>query len=305
MKKQHSSSKKKEIHFPYAIRSFLGYLEGTQKSAHTIKNYQLDLLSFQKYLEQTEGTELTFSLSLLENLVQNDLTRYHDFLMQKGLKSNTRRRKLLTIQKFLHYLVKRNKLTDELPRKILTPIKVERVPYTVDFGQLLAHIQSLPQATRLDQRNRLLLWTLAETGCLVNEISLLKFFHFSETGRYFQLEIPGKAKRTLSISKELYLAVIEFQIQEKKDSHTSIFLGFNKFGSLGGPISPRGVELLVKQFSHQFGLGEFTPRTFRHSRVLAWFKENLPREEIQKRLGLKTAYAFRTFEPLLNHLHLL
>ncbi len=297
MSRPKRASSKSYYEFPAALKSFVGYLEGTQKSAHTIKNYRLDLLSFRDFLEDIKDE----APRKLANLTPKEVERFHDHLKAQGLKTNTRRRKLLTVQRFLGYLSNRNKVPMELARRLPTPHKIERVPSTVPFDALLEAVRALPQETVLDRRNRALLWTLTETGCQVSEVGLLKFSHFKRLpSGEGAVEIPGKAIRTLPVSDEL-VSVVE-QLKSGAPSGPSgerwVFEGFNKFGSLGGPISSRGVELLVRAYGARLGFPNLVPRTFRHSVVLHWYRQGLKAEQLRERLGLKTDYAFRVFEPL-------
>lgn len=284
--------------FPYAIRSFIGYLEGTGKSLHTIQNYRLDLEAFQDFMTSGAGDRPL----RLRDLNPRDLEHYHSWLKGQGLKNNTRRRKLLTVYRFLAYLSRRKKLPEEMGRKYPAPHKIERVPLTVPHPKLLEAIRALPCQTVLESRNRALLWLLAETGCLVSEVGRLRFEAFENrpSGAEFQNEVrfDGKGARKVPVSSELLGAILE--LNGASDPERRVFEGFNKFGSLGTPISSRGVELLVRHSAPRLGFPELTPRTFRHSAVLQWFREGISRDEIQKRLGLKTQYAFRVFEPLLQ-----
>jgi site-specific recombinase XerD len=287
--------KKNQIDFPYAIRSFIGYLEGTHKSAHTIKNYRLDIFAFQSFIHQEyEGQPIQ-----LDQINRVDLERYREYLKEKGLKTNTRRRKILTVTQFLNYLAKRKKLAPEMAQKLPAPHKIERIPFTVSSRLLIETIRSLPYETLLEARNKALLWTLAETGCLVSEVTELRFDQWSQAPSSTPLvQIGAKSPRTVPVSVELFQVIQDLK-KRAKDS-TWIFLGFNKFGSLGAPITPRGVEMLVKHYGPRLGFKDLTPRTFRHSVILQWFEKGLPQMEIQTRLGLKTTYAFRSYEALLK-----
>jgi site-specific recombinase XerD len=278
------------LEFAKAFKSFLGYLEGTEKSAHTIKSYRLDVLSFHEFLVKHYGRSPIQTASLSAS----DLEQYHEYLQSAAQKTNTRRRKLLTAHRFLRYLSRRNQLEGEIPIKLPAPHKVERVPFTVPRDQLLEAIRALPAETTLDRRNRAMLWLLAETGCLVSEIGLLQFEQFQAR----ELAMPGKASRKLTLSEDLSQEISSL----RDDIRKHVFMGFNRHGPLKEPISSRGVELLVRFYAARLGFPELTPRTFRHSVVLAWFQESVPQAEIQRRLGLKTSYAFRTFAPLLEEL---
>ncbi len=298
MKKSQRSRKPRKpiIHstpdFAAALKSFLGYLEGTEKSLHTVKDYRLDLLSFDRFLRES----LVLKSPSLAKIAPKDIERFHDWLRAQGLKSNTRRRQLLTVQAFLRYLSRRKKVPELLARKIPTPQKIERIPATVPLPELVTAIRALPAGTLLDARNRLLLWTLAETGCLVSEIALIQETSFSEN----QLRILGKSPRTVPVSAELAQASREFAAM-KKSASGPLFEGFNRFGSMGAAISPRGVELLVRHFAARLGFPDLTPRTFRHSAVVHWLKQGTTQIEARERLGLKSDYAFRTYARLAPH----
>lgn len=287
------------MNFPQAIRSFVGYLEGTEKAAHTIKNYRQDLLAFQRFIQKEYGEEYLHKELKLDRMDPLDLQRFREHLKEKGLKINTRRRKILTVTQFMNFLAKRKKLPPEMARKVPAPHKVERIPLTVSSAQLIEAIRNLKEDTLIGQRNQALLWTLAETGCLVSEVSGLRYEQWSQINSTSAvLHIAGKFTRTVPVSVDLYQAILKLKTLSKESEW--VFTGFNKFGSLGSPMTPRGVEMLVKAYGPKLGLGELTPRTFRHSIILQWFMEQIPQNEIQARLGLKTTYAFRSYEPLLK-----
>ncbi len=287
----------KKLTFSYALKSFTGYLEGTSKSLHTIKNYRGDLKIFQNFLEKGLGRKAV----LLTRLTSKDLNLFQAYLKQKGHKTNTQRRRILTVRKLLRYLKQRNKFPLDIGFKIPTPHKIERIPHTSSTDVLLEKIKALPAQTEIEQRNRLLFWTLAETGCLVSEISKLKFENFSAEGIEFVGKAPGKAPgKTTRIHPLSQGLLAEILCLKKGAAPTWVFLGHNKSGSLGGPITSRGVELLVKAYKEKLQIKKLTPRNFRQSYILRALQQGLPRSEIQARLGLKSNYAFRVFEPLLE-----
>jgi site-specific recombinase XerD len=295
--------KARSLTFSYALRSFVGHLEGTEKSAHTIKNYRSDLAAFQKFLEEGLGSAPV----ALGAVHLEDLEKYGDYLKAQGFKTNTRRRKILTIRKLLKFLTQRKKISIDAGGKIPAPHKVERIPLTVPSQELIAKIRALPVATDHHARNRALLWTLAETGCLVSEIPLIRFEDFSDED--FTLTLRAKGLRKVPVSKDLLLEIRALQMRSELGSRSApmsgggrpaIFLGFNKFGPLGSPITSRGIELLVKAYAGRLGFDHLMPRTFRHSAVRHWHEQGIARDEIQRRLGLKTDYAFRVYDPMLK-----
>ena len=279
----------RKAEFAPAFRSFQGYLEGTEKSLHTVKSYRLDLLAFEEFLRTSYRKQIA-----LDQVGPGDLDAYHDSLKSRNLKTNTRRRMLMTVRRFLSFLHQRKKIPVDLGRTLLTPLKLERIPVTVSRVELLAKIRELPHRTVLEARNRALLWTLSETGCLVSELGKLRFDQLKMEKSQAFIEIEGKSPRKVPVDFKLAEALKELESSSKKSPW--IFVGHNKFGSLGSPISSRGVEHLVQYFAHKAGFKDLTPRIFRHSAVLYWFQQGILPDEVQKRLGLKSQYAFRAFQ---------
>jgi site-specific recombinase XerD len=282
---------KRVVTFSYAMKSFTGYLRGTEKAEHTIASYQSDLRLFERFVHQ----RLSKKPVTISQLGFADLKRYAEYLRSQGFHDNTRRRRLLTVRRLFDYLKKRGRLDLDLARRIPAPHKVERVPRIVDAGALLAKVRELPSESHLDCRNRVLLWVLLETGALVSEAAVLRADHFDSESRV--VEVPGKQARKIPISRELLQAISELQKRNRGAWH--LFQGFNRHGPISGTaITPRGIEMLVKGFRPL--LGKVTPRTLRHSVVIHWAREGHDQEKIRSWLGLRTDYAFRAYAPLLR-----
>lgn len=288
------------LDFTSALKSFLGYLVGTEKATHTVKNYQSDLMTFQEFLK-------TLNSPTINQLTREDLLQYGEYLKVQGLGNNSRRRKLLTVRKLMRFLNQRNKLDIDIGAKLPAPYKIERVPHTLEWTGLRDALVGLPHDTELMARNRALLWTLCETGCQVSEVCDLRYLDVAllETGdeiRGAEVSFTGKNARTVPISHPLYEALCALRVLARQDEDSYIFFGFNKFGSLGAPISSRGVELVVRAYKTRLQIDTLVPRTFRHSVVKHWYASGVDRDEIQRRLGLRTSYSFRVYEPIFNTL---
>jgi site-specific recombinase XerD len=274
-----------------ALRSFIGHLEGTGKARHTIDAYRFDLQNFAEFLEGS-GSDLRM-------LMRRDLERYHEWLKLSGQKTNTRRRKLMTVRKLMHYLTHRKKLALDIGKKLPAPEKIERVPETIDLGPFRAALSTLEGGTLLARRNAALLGLLADTGCSVSEAAKLRWTQLDlKTGKILFL---GKSERELKLSPAALAAF--HRLKEEAGEDELCFIGFNRHGpvrvgkrALG--ITPRGVEMLVKALAEKLGFPRVTPRTLRHSAVIEWYRAGVSVDEIQRRLGLRTPYAFRIYAPI-------
>jgi len=279
-----------------ALKSFVGHLEGTGKSAHTIAAYRFDLRSFAEFLD---GSRVGKTSLDLRTLMRRDLERYHDWLRNSGQKTNTRRRKLMTVRKFMHYLTHRKKLDLDIAKKLPAPEKLERVPETVDLAKFRDDLRKLDTGSPLARRNESILGVLMDTGCGVSEAAQLRWTQIDlKTG---MLRFVGKSVRDVKLSVETLASLA--RLKEEASEDDLCFAGWNRHGpirigkrALG--ITPRGIELLVKGLAEALGYPKLTPRTLRHSAVIEWFRAGVAEPEIQRRLGLRTPYAFRIYAPI-------
>jgi len=280
---------KRKLTFAYVMKSYTGYLRGTEKAEHTIASYQSDLRLFERFVHE----KLSRNPVMVDDLNLSDLKKYAEYLRSAGFHDNTRRRRILTVKRLFEYLTRRGNLDLDLARIVPAPHKVEKVPRVVHAGELLARVKELKAESLLQCRNRTVLWALLETGCLVSEAAKIRASDFDSESRV--LNIRGKNARPVPISRDLLKAVQELKNRTGSDI---LFVGFNRHGPMTQTaMTPRGVELLVR--AHEPVLGDVTPRMIRHSVVVQWAKEGHPREKIRDWLGLKTDYAFRAYAPLL------
>lgn len=291
--KRPSVASKLQSPFSKHLRHFVGYLQATSKAAHTVKSYEIDLKGFHDFATAKAPRKAlatgALSLSLLEE--------YHEELKRRGLKTNTRRRILMTLRRFVRFLHARNVLKTDWDMRLPTPQKVERVPRVADWKDLHARIQGLPQTTFLERRNRALFWTLLETGAQVAEVAKLRLRDFERHGGEALVRIQGKRARGVPVSTALAQAV-ESIYAEGAMLTPNAFPGCNKVGPLPMAISPRGIELLIRDYAGRLGGKDLVPRAFRHAYVVHAWEEGLSRDEIQKRLGLLSQYSFRMYEPI-------
>jgi integrase/recombinase XerC len=292
-----TKASRKSLPLAAAVKSFMGHLEGTGKASHTLDSYRFDLLSFGDFLQTGRGKP---TLELV-GLSMKDLEAFHHWLKAEGQKTNTRRRKLMTVRKFMHYLAARGKMDSDIARRMPAPEKIERVPGTIPVDEFRQEMVRLPRESHAQLRNLALLGLLVDTGCGVSEAAALRWSMLDlDAGK---VTFEGKAERTLELHSATCDALKRLRSFFDSDDAGICFVGFNRHGPirLGKKaigITPRGIELVVKALAETLGFSKVTPRTLRHSAVVAWYSNGISEAEIQKRLGLKTAYAFRIYAPI-------
>jgi integrase/recombinase XerD len=278
------------IAFERARKTFLGFLQARGKALNTIKNYACDLGDLAAFCEK-------YALDF-QNLGLAQLEAFHADLKKRGLRPNSRRRKLMTAKTFLRYLSGRMDVSTVGSEKIVPPEKVEKPPKLVSRALVLGVARNQPD-TGLGWRNRALVGVLLETGMLVSEALALRRQDcaFSKSGA--TLSIQGKRARVAQVGEATAAALREV-IKRHGGGRKHFFYGYSRSGPNAERMTPRGVEVLFKGWARSLGQKHFHPRTLRHLFVVDCLLKGMSEAEVMKGLGLRTPYAFRIYRPLVE-----
>ncbi len=267
--------------FGKVLRGYLGFLVGTGKSSLTRRCYAGDLALFQNFLQQKK---LDFF-----HLAPRDFAVYDHFLKERGLKANTRRRKLLTARALYRYAVSRKKLGISPAQFLAAPARVERLPWVPsakDYQNLLLRLDG---SNPLTIRNRLIVRLMAETGISLAELCALEWSDFSARA----VTVRGKRLRNLELSKSLAADVERWRRTHKGKS---VFPGFNRHGMTSLRMTHRGVEVVFRVLARRCERPKLNPKSLRHFAVVTWFKAGVKDTEIRRRLGLSSQYSFFLYD---------
>src|SRR3990167_5407808 len=95
------------------MKSYLGFLQGTGKAFLTVSSYRGDLEVFKNFL-------MKYSLDFYE-IKARDFAIYEQFLRNEGMRTNTRRRKLITAKALYRYAFTRKYITSSPAKFLKTP----------------------------------------------------------------------------------------------------------------------------------------------------------------------------------------
>lgn len=262
------------------LKGYLGFLEGRGKSLSTIQSYRSDLQLFEHFLRQRKKDFYA--------LERRDFEAYLHWMERQGLKTNTKRRKILSAKALVKYAVSRKKLAPSEVRFFRTPERLERLPWIPSTDDWMDILTVARPDTPLGLRNRLVLLLLKETGCTVAELCELRWNQWDGTS----MEFLGKKPRKIAICSETKALLTEWR---KKNSGKHLFPGFNRHGITSERMTPRGVELYFRQLGRNTGFPHLKPKTLRHFAVTEWLRENVAEAEIQRRLGVHQNYSLNVY----------
>jgi site-specific recombinase XerD len=267
------------------VKGYMGFLTGTGKSISTISCYQGDLSLLERFLREKKKD--------FYRLNAKDFASYYVWLEKQGLKTNTRRRKILSAKALVKYAVSRKKVAASAIQFVKTPERLERLPWIPtesEFGKILACLKA---ETPLGLRNLLIVRLLAETAMTVAEVCSLRWDQCAGE----KIECAGKKARAAKISADTKMILERWR---KANPGKNLFPGFNRHGPTSERMTPRGVELFFRHLSKQSGFRSLKPKTLRHYAITAWLRENLAESEIHRRLGVHPNFSFHAYRKFLE-----
>ena len=270
-----------KLSFLQITKSYFGFLTGTGKSIATIGSYKGDLSLFESFLREKE---LNFF-----HIQPRHFKTYLVWLEKQGLKTNTKRRKLITAKSLVRYAVSRKKIPASALPLFPMPDRLERLPWVPQFSDWEKILEALPADTNLQIRNRLIVLLLGETGLPVAEICRLRWDQWKDTS----FAVEGKYPRSVNVSVQ-----VQALMKKWRSLHTGkhLFPGYNRHGISSEKMTPRGVELFFRHLSKKTGYRALKPKTLRHFAVAQWIREGKSDGEVQKLLGVSKTYSLQPYK---------
>lgn len=283
----------KQPSYSKLVKGYMGFLTGRGKSLSTISSYRGDLDLFEKFLAERKRD--------FYDLLPRDFETYQNWLERQGLKTNTRRRKVLSAKALVKYAVSRKKISAPNQSAILyvkAPERLERLPW-IPTAEEFAHTLSVVETKSLTGlRNWLVVQLLAETGLSVAELCALRWDQIGDE----QLTIDtGKRPRKLRLCANTDLHLREWKERlERGGAGKHLFPGFNRHGITSEKMTPRGVELFFRKIAKATGFRHLKPKTLRHYCIVEWLRAGLAEAEVLRRLGVHPNYPLAPYKKVLE-----
>lgn len=262
------------------IIDFLDYLLVEKGySMNTIKNYEYDLLDFQRFLKEQK----ILSLAAADRAA---VMRYLVHCQGRHLSSRTIARRLASLRAYYRFLLL-DKVIDVSPTVNLESPKINRYLPNVLQKEEVSLLLAQPDITGIAGiRDKAILETMYGTGMRVSEMVGLNIddvnFHF----QYVKCFGKGGRERLIPIgsyalsSLEVYLAKARPKLLGAKKT-PALFLN-----ARGGRLSRQSFWTLMKKYGEMANLGDIiSPHTLRHSIAAHLLENGADLRTVQEFLG--------------------
>jgi len=282
-----------------AIQEYLNYLKAERDaSAHTLRNYRVDLTQFLAYLRERGDGRSPAPAGVDHRAIRGFLARLHG----ARLRPRSVARKLAALRSFFRFLCRQGRLAANPAELVQSPrLPGRTTPHlSVDeVFQLLAAADSMTSAERakgpktveaLRARDRAILELFYASGLRIGELVALNLSDVDRGEGLARVRGKGRKERIVPVGRKalealrVYLEVrgtIPPQGVTGPRGAEALFLNHR-----GGRLSTRGVSRIVLTHLLRSGLGKkITPHGLRHSFATHLLDAGADLRAIQELLG--------------------
>ncbi len=266
------------------MEDFLRHLRDEKNaSAHTIRNYRIDLVSFHTYFRTSRGNDFDPS-----SLTPLDLRAFLSSLYDKNAKTSIARR-LAALRSFYRFLFRKGLVTSDVAARVPSPRAEKRLPRHLSLDETERLLAAPESFNPIGLRNRAILELLYSTGLRVAELASLNIHDLTAVpeGGGATLRVCGKGRKERlvvcgSTAREAVATYLETRESfGPEEGELALFLN-----SRGGRLTVRSVERMVEAAALAAGLsGDVTPHTLRHSFATHLLANGADLRLIQELLG--------------------
>jgi integrase/recombinase XerC len=268
------------------IRIFEQYLSAERNaSAHTSRGYLHDLAEFDLFLQ-----EKGYGAAGLAD-IDNFAVRAWLACLAKTNKKSSQARKLSSIKAFFRFLKQQGIIEHNPAQPVKTPRQDTYLPRHLSVDEMFAVLDSMPQDSMLQVRDRAILELLYSSGMRVSELVGLNRNGFELAEGSIKVFGKRRKERIVPVGKKS-VACIERYIAASSDlCRTTYGDGVQKKLPLflnrnGGRLTARSIARIVDRYTLQAGvLHKMSPHGVRHSFATHMLNAGADLRAIQELLG--------------------
>ena len=224
------------------LEEYLIYINNVKNySQNTIKSYNSDI---KHYFENTESV--------------GEFSSYLKHLNKNKYSKTSINRKITSIRTFLSWAVDNNYFNQN-QIKIVNNLKVEKkLPNVLTASYINRLLDSLPESSEKDIRDKAILELMYSSGLRVSEVSNLTLNSINKNNSIRVLG-KGSKERVLPMTKRAYVSIKKYIETSRSKFENDKSKNYLFLGVRGGQLSDREIRRIVK-----FRTGTF-PHSIRHT----------------------------------------
>ncbi len=235
------------------VEAYLAHLSvERQGSAHTLDAYRRDLAALQAW-SQGQGRELLV-------LDGNDIRAFVASEHRRGLSPKSLQRRLSACRSLYRWLLKQGRIAASPAEAVRAPKAPRKLPQVLDVDEAVQLVEVATDAP-LGLRDRALLELFYSSGLRLSEVCALKWRDLDFAQGLVSVLGKGSKQRIVPVGSHARAALQAWRDEVHGTDDTPVFPGRG-----GRPITPRAVQLRIKQLAMKQGVFKrIHPHLLRHS----------------------------------------
>ena len=236
------------------IEDFLGHLAvERQMSPNTLSAYRRDLLAMSQWMADT-------GIARLADLDGEQLRAFIAAEHRRGLSGKSLQRRLSACRSLFRHQLKHGQLKANPAQGLRAPKAPRKLPQVLDPDEA-SRLVEVPTGGVLGRRDRALLELLYSSGLRVSELCSLRWGQLDLADGLVTVVGKGNKTRIVPVGRFARTALSEWKDENPGALDAPVFPGRS-----GNPITPRAVQLRLRQLAQQQGIWKRVyPHLLRHS----------------------------------------
>ena len=236
------------------VEAYLEHLAVERRlSAHTTENYRRDLVALLEWMDAGG----------IADFADIDGERLRGFIAgehRRGLSPKSLQHRLSALRSFFRYLLKRGRLAANPAQGLRAPKAPRKLPQILDPDEMTQLVE-VPTDAPLGLRDRALLELLYSSGLRVSELCALRWRDLDLAEALVRVSGKGGKVRIVPVGSHALVALAQWKDDQRAATEAPVFPG-----RAGKPITPRAVQLRLRQLAQQQGIWKRVhPHLLRHS----------------------------------------
>ncbi|HEY8226903.1 MAG TPA: tyrosine recombinase XerC [Pyrinomonadaceae bacterium] len=273
------------------VNQFLEHLQYERNvSAHTLRNYRIDLEQFFNYLSSPDTQNKKSQTPALEQIDHLTIREWLASLHSAQKQKSSIARKLAALRTFFQFLVREGLLELNPAKLVSTPRQEKKLPKHLSVEEAVRFIESPDPDTDLGMRDRAMLELMYATGVRVAELTTMNVGDIDFSNQLIRVTGKRRKQRIVPFGEPAAAALRAYlQVREKflfnapisKRDEQALFLNYQ-----GTRITTRSVGRMVEKYIRICaGIHNISPHALRHSFATHLLDSGADLRDIQELLG--------------------
>lgn len=262
------------------IKEFLSYLSVERGlSSNTLVSYRRDLAKFFDYLKSRR-------IASPERVTRQMITSFMLAEKDRGLSANSISRALACLKTFFKFLVRENKIKEDVTSVIESPKLWKKLPFTLNLDEVESLLMAPNVRDIMGARDKACLELMYATGMRVSELINLKMNDINMEVGFAKCFGKGSKERIVPFGRKAKESIARYVEKSRPAFLKKKVSNFLFLTRLGKPMSRQTFWKTIKKCAREAGIKkDITPHSLRHSFATHILERGADLRIVQELLG--------------------